>query len=196
MSKKTIGILGGMGPLATADLFKKIVLMTKAERDNDHIRIYIDDNSSIPDRTGCILRGGENPLPYMRDSLKKLECCGADCIIMPCNTAHYFYDMLTDAIDIPFLNIMEETAAYLDDMGVKKAGVMATEGTVSTKTYNRYLEAHGIECITPDEKEQGMVTDIIYGDIKLGKRADMEKLNSVAESLFKKGAKIGANPKN
>ncbi|MBR6556177.1 MAG: amino acid racemase, partial [Clostridia bacterium] len=88
--KKTIGILGGMGPLATADLFRKIVLLTEAACDNDHIRIYIDDNASIPDRTAAILQGGTDPVPVMSDSLKKLESCGADCIIMPCNTAHYF----------------------------------------------------------------------------------------------------------
>ena len=92
--KKSIGILGGMGPLATADLFRKIVLLTDAARDNDHIRVYIDDNASIPDRTAAILSGGADPLPAMTDSLRKLEACGADCIIMPCNTAHYFLPRL------------------------------------------------------------------------------------------------------
>ena len=110
MTKKSIGILGGMGPLATADLFRKIVLMTKAERDSDHIRIYIDDNCFIPDRTGAILRGGESPLPQMRDSLSKLQACGADCIIMPCNTAHYFLPELKKDASVPFISILEATA--------------------------------------------------------------------------------------
>ena len=102
--KKTIGILGGMGPLATADLFRKIVTMTKAGCDNDHIRIYIDDNASIPDRTAAILSGGKDPTPIMADSLKKLEACGADCIIMPCNTAHYFLPRLQAMTEVPFLS--------------------------------------------------------------------------------------------
>ncbi len=82
--KKTIGILGGMGPLATADLFQKIVSLTAASSDSEHIRVYIDSNTSIPDRTAAILSGGPDPLPAMRDSLRKLEACGADCVIMPC----------------------------------------------------------------------------------------------------------------
>ena len=78
--EKSIGILGGMGPLATADLLRKIVLLTKAEKDGDHVRVFIDDNPRIPDRTAAILTGGENPLPQMTDSLEKLEKCGASCI--------------------------------------------------------------------------------------------------------------------
>ena len=76
MEKKTLGILGGMGPLATADLFTKIVTMTKADCDNDHIRIYIDNNSQIKDRTGAILHGGASPLPQLIESAKKLEKMG------------------------------------------------------------------------------------------------------------------------
>ena len=87
---KTIGILGGMGPLATADLFRKITLLTDAACDNEHIRVYIDSNARIPDRTAAILSGGPDPVPEMASALRSLERCGADCVIMPCNTAHYF----------------------------------------------------------------------------------------------------------
>ena len=84
--KKTIGILGGMGPLATADLFQKITLLTEAETDRDHIRVYIDSNANIPDRTAAILSNGPDPVPEMASALRNLEACGADCVIMPCNT--------------------------------------------------------------------------------------------------------------
>ena len=103
--KKTIGILGGMGPLATADLFEKITLLTKAETDRDHIRVYIDSNTNIPDRTAAILNGGADPVPEMADALKHLEQCGADCVIMPCNTAHYFLPRLQAMTKLPFLSI-------------------------------------------------------------------------------------------
>lgn len=103
--KKSIGILGGMGPLATADLFRKLVLLTDAACDNDHIRVYIDDNASIPDRTAAILEGGADPVPAMADSLRKLEACGADCVIMPCNTAHYFLPRLQALTATPILSI-------------------------------------------------------------------------------------------
>ena len=92
--EKTIGILGGMGPLATADLFRKITLLTDAARDNDHIRVYIDSNARIPDRTAAILSGGKDPVPEMASALRSLEACGASCVIMPCNTAHYFLPRL------------------------------------------------------------------------------------------------------
>ena len=84
--EKTIGILGGMGPLATADLFRKITLLTDAACDNEHIRVYIDSNARIPDRTAAILSGGPDPVPEMASALRSLERCGADCVIMPCNT--------------------------------------------------------------------------------------------------------------
>ena len=88
--KKTIGILGGMGPLATADLFRKIITLTRADCDRDHIRVYIDSNSAIPDRNGAILHGGPDPTEEMTSALRHLEACGADCLILPCNTAHFF----------------------------------------------------------------------------------------------------------
>ena len=107
---KTIGILGGMGPLATADLFRKITCLTKADCDNDHIRVYIDSNARIPDRTAAILSGGTNPVPEMTSALRHLEACGADCIIMPCNTAHYFLPQLQAKTEIPFLSMLAATA--------------------------------------------------------------------------------------
>ena len=79
MSMRTIGILGGMGPLATADLFRKITLLTDAACDNEHIRVYIDSNARIPDRTAAILSGGPDPVPEMASALRSLERCGADC---------------------------------------------------------------------------------------------------------------------
>ena len=125
--KKTIGIIGGMGPLATADLFRKIVLMTDAASDNDHIRIFIDDNTAIPDRTSAILSGGADPVEAMADSIRKLEQCGADCLIMPCNTAHYFLPRLRPLTGIPFLSMLEATAkACAAAFPGKTAGVLAT----------------------------------------------------------------------
>ena len=142
--KKSIGILGGMGPLATADLFRKIVLLTDAARDNDHIRIYIDDNASIPDRTAAILSGGADPLPAMTDSLRKLEACGADCIIMPCNTAHYFLPRLQTLTAVPFLSMLEATArACAARFPGGTAAVLATKGTLSAGLYQAALEQAG-----------------------------------------------------
>ena len=177
--------------MATADLFKKIVLMTKADCDNDHIRIYIDDNSSIPDRTGAILRGGENPLPQMRDSLKKLEGCGADCIIMPCNTAHYFLPELKKEAKVPFISILESTADYCLEMFPKKtACILGTAATLDMKLYDNALSAKGVKFVTPSEEGKKTLMRIIYECVKAGRpveecRADFEKV--IAEGI-KNGA--------
>ena len=139
---KTIGILGGMGPLATADLFRKITCLTKASCDNDHIRVYIDSNARIPDRTAAILSGGTNPVPEMTSALRHLEACGADCIIMPCNTAHYFLPQLQAKTETPFLSMLAATAkTCAAKFPGKTAAILGTKGTLATGLYDRALEA-------------------------------------------------------
>lgn len=189
--KKTIGILGGMGPLATADLFRKIVTMTKAGCDNDHIRIYIDDNASIPDRTGAILSGGADPVPVMADSLRKLENCGADCIIMPCNTAHYFLPRLQEMTDVPFLSMLEATAkACAKQFPGKTAAILATKGTLATGLYERALEKEGVPFLVPDMAEQDALMRVIYEGVKAdaAPEAYRQDMEWVMDSLSKKGA--------
>ena len=189
--KKSIGILGGMGPLATADLFRKIVLLTDAARDNDHIRVYIDDNASIPDRTAAILSGGADPLPAMTDSLRKLEVCGADCVIMPCNTAHYFLPRLQALTGVPFLSMLEATAGTCAArFPGGTAAVLATKGTLSAGLYQAALEQEGVPFLLPNDAEQGALMRVIYDGVKAGKgpeeyRADME---AVVEALTDRGA--------
>lgn len=189
--KRSIGILGGMGPLATADLFRKIVLLTDAERDNDHIRVYIDDNASIPDRTAAILEGGPDPLPAMTDSLRKLERCGADCIVMPCNTAHYFLPRLQALTAVPFLSMLEATAkACRARFPGRTAAVLATKGTLAAGLYQRALEAEAVPFLIPGEAEQDALMRVIYGGVKAGGppddyRADML---SALDALTARGA--------
>ena len=189
--KKSIGILGGMGPLATADLFRKIVTLTKAGCDNDHIRIYIDDNASIPDRTAAILHGGADPVPAMTDSLRKLEHCGADCIVMPCNIAHYFLPRLQSLTDVPFLSITKSTAqACHARFPGKTAAILATTGTLSAGLYQSALEDTGVSYLVPGEAQQEALMRVIYQGVKADAapeayRADME---SVLESMAAQGA--------
>ena len=181
--KKSIGILGGMGPLATADLLRKIVTMTKAGCDNEHIRIYIDDNASIPDRTAAILSGGPDPVPVMADSLRKLEGCGADCIIMPCNTAHYFLPRLQEQTRVPFISMLAETAkACALRFPGKTACVLATRGTLASGLYERALEAEGVSCILPDEAQRDVLMYAIYDCVKGGK--PLETVRQPMEALL------------
>ena len=181
--KKTIGILGGMGPLATADLFRKIVLMTKAGSDNEHIRIYIDNNSQIPDRTAAILSGGADPVPQMSDALRHLEACGADCIIMPCNTAHYFLPRLQEQTRVPLISILPETAqACAPRFPGKTACGLAPRGALASGLYERALEAEGVSCILPDEAQRDVLMYAIYDCVKGGK--PLETVRQPMEALL------------
>ena len=189
--KKTIGILGGMGPLATADLFRKITLLTKADCDNDHIRVFIDSNAQIPDRTAAILSGGRDPLPEMRSALRSLEACGAGCVIMPCNTAHYFLPQLQAETKLPFLSMLEATAqACARFYPGKTAAVLATKGTLATGLYERALEKEGISFLIPDPAEQDVLMHLIYDVVKASKPLAPEEKTwqALLKALRQKGA--------
>jgi len=110
---RIIGILGGMGPEATLDLYRHIISLTPASRDQDHIQVLIYSNPKIPDRTKAITAGGENPLPYLREAAKLLEKGGAGIIAMPCNAAHHYLSEVRQTIHVPFLDMIEQTSREL-----------------------------------------------------------------------------------
>ncbi len=165
---KTLGILGGMGPLATADLFEKIIRNTKADTDAQHIRVYIDNNPQIPDRTAFIMGSGADPRPEMNASARKLEAMGADILLMPCNTAHYFYAEVAGSVGIPTLHMIELAAAEAQSRGFARIALLATDGTLRTKLYEDALNKRGIMPILPREDEQAAVMDMIFRGIKKG----------------------------
>ncbi len=164
--KKTLGIIGGMGPAATCDLMEKIISLTAASRDQDHLHIITDVNTNIPDRTDAILHNGADPTPELIKSGRRLEAAGADFLIMPCNTAHYYYEPLSAAVTIPVLHMPRLTAAVLGGAGVKKAAVLATDGTVRSGVYDAALETEGVEPLYPDPRHQTMIMQLIYDGVK------------------------------
>ena len=186
---KKLGILGGMGPLATCDLFKKVVENTRAGCDNEHIHIIIDNNSAIPDRTAAILKGGADPLPQMRASLERLTEAGAEVVIMGCNTAHYFYDALGEGCRVERLNMLYETMAYLKSQGIKKAGLLASSGTVESGIYAKAAEKYCVELLTPVGEAQDAVMGVIYDGVKAGVADyDTTAFKAVVADLTAKGA--------
>ena len=170
MQEKIIGILGGMGPEATADLFMKIIKATPAKKDQDHLRIMIDNNPKIPDRTLAILGRGKSPLKQLQETLHNLERAGAEVIAIPCNTAHYYYNELQTSTSVPIINMISETATYIHNNcpNIKKIGLLATTGTVKSRIYHKAMT--GIEVVTPSDSEQEIVMNAIYGErgIKAG----------------------------
>lgn len=189
MKKKTIGIIGGMGPLATADLFRKIVMNTVAETDQEHLHILIDNNTDIPDRTRALLEGGADPFPEMLKSARRLEDGGAECLIMPCNAAHGYWERLEAATRIPVLSMIELTCQALEREGVGCAGLLAVNGTVRTGIYDRVCRQHGIALLTPDEEGQQAVMDLIYKGVKAGAaQYDIAQVCAAVERMAARGA--------
>lgn len=191
MSEKIIGILGGMGPEATLDLFHKIIRLSSAEKDQDHLRIIIDNNPKIPDRTTAILEKGENPLPALQKTAQNLEKAGSDFIIMPCNTAHYFISEVQQSVNIPILNMIKETAHNIKSIfpSFKNVGLLATKGTYKTGLYNSFFKEKNIEILIPSPSEQDIIMDIIY-KIKsniLSKEMKIQIIK-IAEKQIKRGS--------
>ena len=186
---KTIGIMGGMGPMATVDLMKKIILATPASKDQDHIPMLVDNNSQVPDRTKAIMGQGASPVPEMVKSAKRLMMAGADFIIIACNTAHYFLPEILPQINIPVLSIIDVTANSAMAQGFKSVGLLATSGTVSTGLYQKKLEMAGITCITPAPEKQHLIDDMIYQGVKANNEAyDTSAAKALLEEMQSAGA--------
>jgi aspartate racemase len=189
--KKTIGILGGMGPLATTDLMRKIIAVTDAKSDNEHVRVYVDSNTSIPDRTEAILHGGADPVPEMLSALRHLEACGADCILVSCNTAHYFLPQLQSNTDIPILNMPAITAKRCAELYPgKTAAILATTGTLDVGIYNKALAREGVEFLVPDDSEREEIMRFIYDVVKASKPIQPEDAawSRLLQGLRERGA--------
>ncbi|MDR2883852.1 MAG: amino acid racemase [Deferribacteraceae bacterium] len=167
---KTLGILGGMGPEATLDLFRKIVELTPAKRDQDHLHIVIDNYAQIPDRTANILAGGEDPLPYLVEGAKRLESAGVDAIIMPCNTAHYFLPRIKLQVDMPFISIIDSAVAEVATIAPHAKSVLpiSTTGTKSTRLYEDALLAAGYTVPETPKDIQDEIMYCIYEGVKKG----------------------------
>lgn len=188
---KKLGVLGGLGPMATAYFLQLVVEMTFAAADQEHIEVLLHSKPRIPDRTRYILGiDAANPVPEMVDVGKGLVSQGAELIAIPCITAHYFQQELEKEIGVPILNAVEETALYLKKEGVTKAGILATDGTVESRLFQEEFARHGIECIIPGEAGQKKVMHIIYENVKAGKPVEFSLFESVAGELSSSGAQV------
>ena len=180
MSEQRLGILGGMGPQATQDFYQRILDRTDASCDQEHLPTLIWSDTSMPDRTAAIL-GGDVEGCYRRllDGARLLERGGCTALAIPCNTSHYFADRLQGDIAIPLIHMPRETVAALAADGKKRAGILATDGTVQTGIYQRECAARGMEGVTPPADVQKLVMSIIYDEIKRGEKGSREKFAAI-----------------
>ncbi|MCM1049084.1 MAG: amino acid racemase [Clostridiales bacterium] len=184
-----LGIIGGLGPMATAYFMQLLVQMSDAKTDQEHMDTLVYSMPSIPDRTGYIIgESKENPVTQMVYCGKKLKEIGADIIAIPCITAHYFHEELEEKIGLPIINAIEETALCLEEEKVSKVGIMATDGTIKSGLFQKTLEKRGIEVVLPDIDNQKKVMSIIYDEVKAGKSVDMARFYQISAALNKQGA--------
>lgn len=167
---RIVGILGGMGPLATADLYRKIILATPAARDQDHLHVVIDADPSVPDRSAALRGEAPDPTPWLLRGARRLEAAGAAFIVVPCNTAHAFLPAVRPQIGIPILDMIAEAAARVraDFPAARRVGVLATRGTVASGLYHRALAAAGLAAITPDDAAQDRLVGAAIAAVKAG----------------------------
>lgn len=186
-----VGVIGGIGPQATAYFLDMVVRLTAAERDQDHLDMVVLNHASIPDRTAFILgQSDEDPGPVMAEDARRLAAFGVDFLVMPCNTAHHFTREIEDAVDVPLVSIVEETVAEVCRRvpGPAAVGLMATSGTVRAGVYQRAIEAAGARTVLPDEQGQAALMRIIYDQVKAGRPVDVDEFRVVVAGLRAQGA--------
>ena len=181
---KTIGILGGMGPKATVDLFEKIVLNTPASKDQEHLHILINNNPQIPSRVEVFKGRNVNPLQALIQSALVLEKAGADFIIMPCHTAHIWIEELQKNTSVPFYNMVENTVAYIVEnrTDAQKIIILATPTTLEKQLYQKLLQKYNIDFTVPTKLEQQIVYNSIL-KVKSGSIEDNPYINSINDIL-------------
>ncbi|CAB1059383.1 Aspartate racemase (EC [Olavius sp. associated proteobacterium Delta 1] len=190
--EKVIGILGGMGPEATVDCFAKIIENTPATYDQDHLRVVIDSNPKVPDRTAAIIGDGESPVPIMVAGCQALQRAGAEFIIIPCVSAHVFLADVQQQIELPIMSIFDAVAEAItrDHPEIKKVGLLGTTGTVSGGLFQKRIALEDITTLVPDDAMQSRIMSAIY-DIKSSRpsrtRSEItDELVAAAESLIAK----------
>lgn len=187
---KILGILGGMGPLASVDLQLRIIQNTDAKGDGDHLHVITDCNGKIPDRTQALLYGGESPLPEMIQSVRTLERAGAEFLVMACHTAHCFLEEVQKQTPLPFLSMVETSFAAMKELGVKKICILSTRGSAEVGLYDKECKKRGIEPLGLTSQEQDFVMEIIYG-VKAGiLDQHEEKMELLLERKRKEGAEL------
>ncbi|MCU6501716.1 aspartate/glutamate racemase family protein [Rugamonas sp. A1-17] len=167
-----IGIIGGVGPAATVDFMDKIIMNTNASRDQEHVKLIVEHNPQIPDRTANLIGDGEDPTLAIYAACKRLEANHADLIAIPCNTAHAYLQRISAQVAIPIINMLHETVHHIErhHAGHGRVGLLATSGTIQSRVYHDAAAGAPFELLVPDQAHQELVMRAIYGErgIKAG----------------------------
>lgn len=189
--KKVLGVIGGLGPMATTCFMESVIRMTRAETEQDNLDMIVYNFPSIPDRTGYILGSNlKSPLPGLMRVARELAWQDVAQIAIPCITAHFFLEELRSYVAVPIIDGVRETAKHLKQQGVHAAGIMATEGTVYSGIFTKALAMEGIVPILPSRKRQEDLTRLIYDNVKAGLPPEMRRFRAVERELREGGAEV------
>jgi len=192
MAEGVLGVLGGMGPLASAEFMRRLTLLTPAIRDQDHVPAVLWSDPRVPDRTAARLGGGEDPLPALLRGIRGLEAAGCGAVAIPCNTAHGWFEPMQAATRLPILHIVDAAAEELARLGVPRGriGVMGTSGTLAMRLYQERLEARGYECLVPEPEEMETLVTPAIARVKANEvAASYAPLAEAASRLAARGAR-------
>ena len=175
-----IGIIGGMGPMATIKFCKEILKLSNVCKDQNNIPLLIYNDSRIPDRTESIFNNDNKVKKYLVDIAKKLEKNKCIQIVMPCNTAHYWANDIQNSVNIPFINMIDETMVHVKNKNYKSFGLLSTKGTIETKIYENNLSKYNLEIKYPNNEDINKISNIIYSiksnDIDKKQKYDLIKI--------------------
>ncbi len=192
MSERVLGVLGGMGPLASAHFTLRLTQLTPAERDQDHLPFILWSDPRVPDRTEARLAGGPDPLPALLRGIRGLEAAGCGAIAIPCNTAHGWFEQMQAATRLPILHIVDAAADELAGQGIGEGqvGIMGTAGTLAMQLYQQRLDQRGYRCLVPEEAQMQRLVTPAIALVKAGRVAEAyAPLAEVAATLMRRGAR-------
>jgi aspartate racemase len=191
-----VGVVGGVGPAATVDFLRKVVSNTPAHRDQEHLKVLVEQNPQIPDRTEYLLGKGTDPTLALYATCRKLQAGEADVIAIPCNTAHAFIDSIQPHLDIPIINMLTATVSHVRERfpGLREVGLLATTGTLASGIYRRALQKDGFREVVPPPQLQERMMKAIYGPrgIKAGFTTGecVEDIHVVIDELVSRGVQV------
>lgn len=187
-----VGVLGGMGPAATVDFYSKLIAATPASADQDHLRVMIWADPSVPDRSAAITGTGDDPTDSLAFGVQRLKDAGAAFYVVTCNGAHAFLPEVKRRVDLEYLSMIDVTSDYIASLPyVSSAGLLATDATLAAGLYQRTFARAGVSPIVPQSIDQHTVMELIYA-VKAGTVTASQKhaLVQVAESLVEDGADV------
>lgn len=189
--RKIVGVLGGMGPAATIHFMTRVMALTPAGADQDHVRLIVDNNGAVFDRNASIRGEGASPGPVLAGMARGLERAGAEILVMPCNTAHAFAGEIRAAVALPFIDLIETARDEAMATGPARVGVLAADGCVEAGLYQAAFARRNVEALLPPPAAQARFMALLYaiksGDLGPSTQAGMERL---ANELAEAGAQV------